>query len=159
MELLLGFLLGIFSGLVANFFSPAFSMWVLRIFSSLLYSADPGRCDLTGTWEHTYLEPTPGAPNGLRTVKERVELNQLGVTVTGTGITDIDRREFTYSMRVSRSMVFGSYNKRGQRGNITGSGMVQLVVDASCGQMEGQATWFDTDTQRIESSKVSWRRL
>lgn len=159
MELLLGFFLGIVSGLVANFFSPAFSMGVLRTFSRLLYWADSERFDLTGTWEHTCLEPTPGAPEVLRQVKERVELNQLGVTVTGTGRTDIDPREFTYSMRVSRSMVFGSYNKRGQRGNITGSGMVQLVVDAASMRMEGQATWFDTDTEKIESSKVSWRRL
>ncbi|WP_418118297.1 hypothetical protein [Variovorax sp. 350MFTsu5.1] len=159
MDLLLGFVFGIVSGLVANFFSPAFSEWVVRSMSRLLHWADKERFDLTGIWEQTCLEPTPGEPTVLREVKERVELRQLGVTVKGEGATTIDPRNFTYTMRVTRSMVFGSYNKRGQRGNITGSGMIQLILNGGSTQMDGYATWFDSDTDKIESSKVTWRRL
>lgn len=159
MNALFGFIVGVLGGLVANFLSPAFSDWVLTTFSRIMFSIDRDRFDLSGVWEHSFDEPIPDAPEKVRAIKERVELRQLGVTVTGVGRTDVDPRDFVYTMRVSQSMVYGSYRKRAPKGNITGAGMVQLIVDPGTQIMMGQATWFDSDTKQIESSRVAWKRL
>lgn len=152
-------------GLLVNFFSPTFSRWLLKKLSRLLHRVDKTRFDLSGTWQHTCDEPTPGAVTIPRTIVEVVKLAQLGNTVTGSGVTNIDPRTFIYSLTVNNNMVFGSYVKTsqnavpGQQGSINGTGMVQLIVDPDRMSMLGQATWFDSDTQNIESAEVTWKRL
>lgn len=158
----LNLLIGAVIALTVNFFSPAFSRWVLSVFSRVLLHLDPYRFDLSGTWQQTYQEPTPGDIGTLRTVVETVKLKQVGTTVAGDGETDIDRRTFRYSLRVNNNMVFGEYVKVGpseQPGSITGTGMVQAIIDPGRKEMIGRATWFDNDTKGIESSGVSWKRI
>ncbi|MDP3350702.1 MAG: hypothetical protein Q8S92_17050 [Hydrogenophaga sp.] len=153
---------GALVALLVNFFSPTFSRWVVALFSKLLWLLDPNRFDLTGTWRHTYLEPTPGNVETLRTIVETVKLKQVGTTVVGQGETDIDKRTFHYSLRINNNMVFGEYVKTGLRtqpGSISGAGMVQTIIDPGRMVMNGRATWFDNDTHAIESSEIRWERI
>lgn len=159
MDLLVGFILGIFGGLIANFFSPGFSRWVLRVLSKLLFFADSSRYDLSGLWKYEYEEPSPGAPHVPRKIIERVDLRHLGMTVDGKGTTDVDPREFSYKLTVNNNLLYGKYTKKALRGSIVGTGMVQLVVSADRGSMTGQVTWFDGDTGKIESALVNWARM
>jgi hypothetical protein len=157
-ELLGGFVLGVTSGLIANFFSPAFSRWARKVLSRVLFFADASRYDLSGVWRYTYQEPSPGVAHVPRTINERVKLKQLGIAVDGNGITDVDPREFAYTLTVDNHLVYGPYQKKALKGNIVGTGMIQLVVAADRKSMTGQVTWFDGDTSRIESAPVTWYR-
>lgn len=159
MELFVGFLLGIFGGVIANYFSPSFANVVSRALGYIAHCVNPERFDLKGAWQQEFEEPDPNTPSMRRKEAERIELIHLGSSVKGAGETKLDKRLFTYDLCVSNSMVFGSYKKNGQQGNLTGQGMIQLIVSADRTEMTGQATWYDRDTNKIESSAVVWRRL
>lgn len=129
------------------------------VFGYLFHVLNPDRFDLTGTWEQTFKEPVPGDLLTQRPETERLKLRHLGSTVTGEGVIESDKRRFRYELRVSHSLVFGSYQKLGERGNITGRGMTQVIVSPDRLTMKGQSTWFDRDTEKIESSEVTWTKV
>lgn len=151
---LLTFFLGVVGGLLTNYLSPPFSRGVTKVLSWMFHILDPNRFDLSGTWEHTFEEPDPGNPLNKRKETECLRLNHLGNVVSGTGETKLDKRYFTYELHVTHNLVYGSYTKKGEKGNIAGSGMVQLVVAPGRLVMTGQSTWFDRDTEKIESAPV-----
>jgi hypothetical protein len=102
-----------------------------------------------------YQEPDPLDPKNNRDETECLKLSHLGNVVSGIGETKSDKRRFKYDLRVKHNLVFGAYVKVGEKGNITGTGMIQLVVSPDRLGMKGQATWFDRDTERIESAMVN----
>lgn len=148
------FLLGVIGGLIANHLSRPFSHAVTKALSWTFHVLDPHRFDLSGTWEHSFEEPDPGSSSGKHKETECLRLNHLGNMVSGSGETKADKRNFTYDLQVTHNLVFGSYKKVGEKGNITGSGMIQLVVSPDRLVMAGQATWFDRDTEKIESTPI-----
>lgn len=158
-SLLVSFVLGVIGGVLTNYISPPVGRFMEGLFSRLFYLLDPAGFDLTGKWEQTFKEPEPGSPSTWRETKESVKLRHLGAFVSGTGETQNDKRCFRYNMRVQHNLVFGAYVKVGARGNITGNGMIQLVVSPDRLSMKGQATWFDHDTERIESSEATWTKI
>lgn len=62
--ILIGFVLGIPAGLIANYFSPPFSKWVTGLLGSLAHRWDPDHHDLTGTWQATTEEPDSNGKDG-----------------------------------------------------------------------------------------------
>lgn len=154
----IAFALGFLASLLANYFLPPFRSAMDGGVAWLCHLLNPGRFDLTGKWRQTFREPTNSDPSQWEDIEETVTLRHLGNRVTGRGETQDNHRVFRYSCRVQHDLVFGTYVKKGERGNTTGSGMVQLVVTPDRLQMHGYATWFDHDTERIESSKVVWKR-
>lgn len=157
MQLLLGLLLGIVGGLVANYVSPPFKRAVDSTLGRLFHLLNPDRFDLTGTWEQAFTEPA-GDGTTWEEIKETVVLRHLGGTVSGRGVTQDNGRIFLYDLRVQHNLVFGSYTKSGAKGNVTGKGVIQTIVSPDRLSMKGQATWFDNDTERIESSECLWSR-
>jgi len=157
MQLLLGFLLGIVGGLIANYSSSPFKRAVDSALGRLFHLLNPDRFDLTGTWEQSFTEPATDG-NTWEEIKETVVLRHLGGTVSGRGVTQDNGRIFLYDLRVQHNLVFGSYTKSGAKGNLTGNGVIQMIVSPDRLSMKGQATWFDNDTERIESSECVWSK-
>ena len=158
MQLFIGFVLGIVSGLVANYVSPSLNRLVDSSLGWLFHLLDPDRFDLTGTWEQTFAEPTEDAAMW-EEVKELVNFRHLGARVTGKGTTRDNGRIFSYDLRVQHNLVFGSYRKTGAKGNVAGNGVVQMIVSPDRLSMKGQATWFDHDTEKIESGECQWEKI
>ncbi len=150
---------GILLGLLINYISPPFNHFMDRCFSWLFHLVNPDRFDLTGSWTHSFSEPTTNDPSQWQDVKEKVKLQHIGNRVKGEGKTDVARRDFSYRCTVSHNMVFGSYVKEGEKGNMSGSGMIQLIVSPDRVRMQGHATWYDNDTKQIESSKSTWEKV
>lgn len=159
MGIILGIVLGVIAGLLANYISPPFKRLTDKCFGAIFYLFNPDRFDLTGTWEQTFKELAPPELKQCREVKEKIRLNHIGNVITGSGETDIDTRKFRYQCQIRHNLFFGFYNKIGERGNISGSGMVQLIISPDRLSMEGQATWYDEDTKNIESSHSVWRKI
>ena len=99
---------------------------------------------MTGKWHQTFKEPMSDDPAQWEEILEVIELRHLGNRITGTGDTQDNHRQFRYDLIVEHNLVFGSYEKVGERGNITGKGVNQMIVSADRLQMTGQATWFTT---------------
>ncbi|GCB04432.1 hypothetical protein PSUB009319_20630 [Ralstonia sp. SET104] len=158
-SVLIGFLLGVLGGLIANYLSPPFAKIVSQSLGFLVNLVNPERFDLAGVWQQTFDEPDPAKPSVRRTETERVQLSHIGSVLTGVGKTTVQPRDFSCDLRVSHSMVFGAYKKVGRQGSLTGQGMVQLIVNASRTEMIGCATWYDQDTDKIESASVKWLRV
>ena len=159
MSAILGFVVGVVASLSANYMSPPFSRFIDSVFGRLFHLLNPDRFDLTGTWSHQFKEPMPGNPTEWRDENEKVPLKHLGATVVGIRKTTVEPREFQYKLKVQHNLIFGSYVKVGEKGNITGSGMIQLIVSPDRLKMRGQATWFDRDTEQIESSQTEWTKI
>lgn len=153
------FVLGVVAGLIANYLSPPIRRMVERVLGWAFHFINPDRFDLTGTWRHTYSEPTPGTPQVRRSCEETVRVRHVGSIVGGTGEVTGDGRRFNYELRVRHNMVFGTYTKvTREKGNVTGNGLIQLLVSPDRLSMKGQATWFDRDSEKIESSYVEWTK-
>ncbi len=159
MDLAIGFVLGVFGGLIANYLSPPFAKKVSAMLGWFANRINPDRFDLSGPWQQGFDEPDPAAPTQRRAETERIDLHHIGSVLSGTGKTNVQPRTFNYDLRVSHSMVFGPYKKVGQQGSLTGQGMVQLIVNANRTEMSGYATWYDQDTDQIESATVRWTRI
>lgn len=149
---------GIFLGLFVNYVSPRFNDWVSAKISRMFHWLNPEKFDLTGNWEQEFDEPDPANPINKRTVKEKISLRHIGSQIKGEGTTSIDPRQFSYKCSIKHSMVFGEYVKKGEKGNISGNGLIQLIVSPDRLSMEGQATWYDNDTKKIESSHSVWNK-
>src|SRR3990167_2811973 len=149
---------GIFLGLFVNYVSPRFNEWINVKLSRISYWLNPEKFDLTGKWEQEFDEPDPANPDNKRTVKEKIELRHIGNQIKGEGTTSVDPRHFNYKCSIKHSMVFGEYVKKGEKGNISGNGLIQLIVSPDRLSMEGQATWYDNDTKKIESSHSVWHK-
>lgn len=159
MDLLIGLVAGVFAGVLANYISPRFSKAMNAAFGWAFNFLNPDAFDLSGTWDQSFDEPSPEDPATRRTETERVVLTHIGSVVSGRGESRIEKRQFEYDLRVKHNLVFGSYVKVGEKGNITGHGMIQLIVSPDRLSMEGQGTWFDKDTESIESSPVAWDKV
>jgi len=87
-------------------------------------------------------------------------MRHVGSIVSGMGEVVGDGRRFNYELRVRHNMVYGTYTKIAQeKGNVTGNGLIQLLVSPDRLSMKGQATWFDRDSEKIESSDVEWTKI
>lgn len=150
---------GLIIGLFANYISPPFNRLADKVFGWFFCFMDPDRFDLTGTWIQTFTECCEEDLTQWREVKEKIILCHLGNRVSGDGDTDTKPRHFTYSFHVAHNLLFGSYVKKGEKGNVSGSGMIQLIVSSDRIRMEGHATWFDKDTEKIESSPCTWEKI
>ncbi|WP_243373210.1 hypothetical protein [Geotalea sp. SG265] len=159
LSLSIGFVLGIAGGFIANYLTPRLTIFVNKMLSSVFHFLNPDRYDLTGKWEQIFKEPEDGGCTNWVIEQEITRLSHLGNIITGTGETKVTPRIFDYDLKAKHNMIFGSYKKRGEQGNITGVGMIQLIVSPDRLSMKGQATWFDHDTQRIESSESTWKKL
>ncbi len=157
--LMLGFVIGFCASLLANCLSPGFSRLASRMLSRIFHALDPNRFDLTGKWRQVFSEPNEESPPNRVEVSETVQVSHVGNCVTAEGQAENPHRVFRYELRVKHNLVFGSYEKKGERGNITGGGMMQLIVSPDRLQMTGQATWYDRDTNRIESSESRWIKV
>src|SRR5574337_960822 len=154
-----GFVLGIIAGFIANYITPGLTTFVNQKISTVFNLLNPDRYDLTGTWEQNFKEPDPAQSSTWISENETIRLKHLGNIITGTGQTKRLPRTFNYDLKAKHNMVFGSYVKKGERGNITGVGMMQLMVSPDRLEMKGQATWFDSDTKQIESSESNWKKI
>ncbi len=159
MNLICSFIAGVLASLIATYISPPFRRLIDCCFSRIFHLLDPNRYDLTGKWKHVYKEPSPEVPSLWIETEETVQLKHIGSVVTGKGKTTSIPRDFVYDCRTQHNLVFGSYTKQGERGNITGRGLVQVIVSPDRLKMEGQATWFDHDTEKIESSYSRWTKI
>jgi len=157
--MLIGFLLGVAGSLIANYMSPPFSRATGKLLGWAFHFLNPDRFDLTGTWQYDYKEPDPSNPSVHRDETECLKIRHLGSAISGEGETKSDKRKFLYDMRVKHNLVFGSYEKVGEKGNTTGNGLIQLIVSPDRLAMNGQATWFDRDTEKIESAVVSIKKI
>ncbi len=129
MGTLLGYIAGVLSTLLANYFSPPFRKTMDGLFAWFSYRVDPHRFDLNGKWIYKYHEPVSKDPDNRRETQEEVILMHRGRTVTGKGVTqDEDKRRFTYYCKVQHNLLFGSYIKEGEKGSIPGNGMVQVII-------------------------------
>lgn len=156
---LASFVVGVIGGVLTNYISPPVGRFLEGLFSRLFHLLDPSRFDLTGKWSQAFKEPEPENPSRWRETTESIDLRHLGAFISGSGETQNDKRRFRYSMKVQHNLVFGSYVKVGAKGNIAGNGMIQLIVSPDRLSMKGQATWFDHDTERIESSETTWTKI
>ena len=154
-----GFAVGILTGFIANYITPRSTYFLDRFFGSIFNAINPDRYDLTGKWEQTFTEPEDANCVNWVTEQESDKLIHIGNRISGKGQTKILPRFFIYDLKVKHNMVFGSYIKKGEKGNITGVGMIQLIVSPDRLEMTGQATWFDSDTKQIESSKSNWKKI
>ena len=148
-----GFLVGVIGSMIANYLSPPFARFVITLFGRVSSFINPDRFDLTGTWQITYLEPEH---NNIQNIVEEVEkaaFNHIGNRVTGESRSERYIREFDYVLTVKHNLVYGEYTKRAAKGNISGTGLVQVIVSPDRIRMDGQMTWFDQETGKIESSK------
>lgn len=159
LSLIIGLVAGILAGLIANYTTPAFTQFVNIKLSMIVNMFDPDRFDLTGKWEQSFHEPSENDPKKWVETKEIVQLNHYGNIITGRGETQRLHRVFYYDFKVKHNMVFGLYLKKGEKGNLTGAGMSQLMVTPDRLEMNGQATWFDHETNKIESSEVLWKKI
>jgi hypothetical protein len=134
---------------------------VSRLLGSVAHRLDPDRYDLTGTWQA--LSEEPDSPNtSIRVpVEERIEITQVGNSIDcKSAVTGSDPREFRYRLKVSHSMVYGTYEKKVDRPGVQlGSGMIQMIIDPNRKKMAGSVTWYDSDTGQIEHSKAEWKLL
>jgi hypothetical protein len=154
------FIYGVLSGVFVNHIFPFIGRSIEWIISNLLYFVDKNRVNLNGTWEQVFTEPASKKSAKWKVAKEKVELRHFGSSLSGKGITKKDKRVFEYKCKVQHSMVFGSYKKKtAAQGNITGNGMIQLMITPDRTGMIGQATWYDKDTEKIESSKSTWTKI
>lgn len=156
---IISFIGGVVSGLIANYLLPPFRRIVEAMFSQLFYVLNPDKYDLTGKWKQTFTEPSAHDPSQWEEVTEIAEFRHIGNKITGTGETQDDHRQFVYDCKIQHNLVFGTYVKKAQKGNITGNGMIQLIISPDRLKMDGQATWFDHDTNQIESSKCRWEKM
>ena len=124
--IIIGILIGVITGLIVNYISPPFNRTVTSFFSWLFQLMNPDKFDLTGNWEQIFSEPKPQNTEENRKVIEKIKLKHVGANVTGDGVTDIDPRRFVYRCTIKHSQLFGEYLKKGEQGNISGSGMIQL---------------------------------
>jgi hypothetical protein len=159
MSWLLIFALGCLGTLVADYLFPSFRRFVESVLSWLFHVFNSDRFDLTGKWRQKFREPTTEDLTKWEEIEELVEIKHFGNRVAGTGETQDNHRRFHYDCKVQQNLVFGAYVKQGARGNITGNGMIQLIVSPDRLRMQGQATWFDHDTNRIESSECTWEKI
>ncbi|MFH1460495.1 MAG: hypothetical protein ABIG64_09045 [Candidatus Omnitrophota bacterium] len=155
----MNFALGLLLGLLTNYIFPPFRNFMDSTIATLFHLLNPNKFNLTGKWEHTFKEPSDLDPSKWNETLEIVQLKQFADTVKGTGETQDDHRIFTYTCKIEHDMVNGSYIKKGEQGNICGTGMIQLMVTPDRLSMKGQATWFDRDTQKIESSECIWKKI
>ena len=156
---LVGFGAGIIASLTASYLTPRFNRMIHAILSSVFHVLNPERFDLTGKWKQVFTEPGDKDPNAWCEETEVVELKHVGNYISGIGKTKILHRTFIYDLRVKHNMLFGSYIKKGEKGNLSGHGMAQMIVSADRLKMKGQATWFDHDTNQIESSACAWEKI
>ncbi|MGH3849839.1 MAG: hypothetical protein ACRDRT_09065 [Pseudonocardiaceae bacterium] len=160
MELILGFLVGVISGIVANYFSPAFSRFLARTLGSIAFRFNPDRFDLTGVWIATSEEPASTDSLVRCAVTERVEVTHLGALIQGRSMVTADGRKFNYELRVSQNMLYGAYKKEVNASGVQlGGGMIQMIIGLDRSKMMGSVTWYDSDTQKIEHASVSWARV
>lgn len=157
MELLVAFFVGIVGGVITNYISPPFKRAVDTALGLVFHMLNPDRFDLTGTWEQTFTEPAADATTW-EEIKETVVLRHLGGTISARGVTHDNGRVFLYDLRVQHNLVFGSYTKTGAKGSLAGKGVIQTIVSPDRLSMKGQATWFDHDTEKIESSECLWQK-
>lgn len=157
LRLLAGFLLGIIGSLITSYISPPFKRGVDSLLGRAFHFLNPDRFDLTGTWEQAFTEPATDGKTW-EEIKETVVLRHLAGTISGKGVTQDNGRLFLYDLKVQHNLVFGSYTKSGAKGNVTGNGVIQMIVSPDRLSMKGQATWFDNDTERIESSDCLWSK-
>ena len=152
---------GVFTGLVINYVSPVFNNWANRLINALASHFDGARHDLTGTWLAESDEPASTDTTVRAQVKERIEIRHVRISIVAKShVVENDAREFIYRLRISHDMVFGEYRKKSpRRGAQAGSGMIQMIVNPKGNRMTGSVTWFDSDTERIEHSRVTWTLL
>jgi hypothetical protein len=153
------FVAGFLASLLANYLLLPFRRVTESMFGWLFHLLNPDRFDLTGKWLQKFSEPTEEDPSKWQETQETVRLRQLGNRISGRGETHDDHRQFQYDFRVQHNLVFGSYKKIGEKGNIAGNGVIQMIVSPDCLGMKGQTTWFDHDTNQIESSGCLWTKL
>ena len=153
------FIIGLLIGLIANYVFPSFRKLMDTLIAKIFHIIEPSKFDLTGKWEQQFSEPSPENSSQWAQTTEIIELKQLADSVSGTGTTQNDHRIFLYKCKIQHNMIFGSYTKKGEKGNICGNGMIQLIITPDRLGMKGQATWFDADTERIESSECAWKKL
>lgn len=154
-------ILGAVIGLFVNYLSPPFSRFIDTIFGFFFHLFNPDKFDLSGTWEQKFKEPKPGdSSDSIEWVEEieKISIKHIGSKLSGKGKTEIRVREFKYICSISHNMVSGSYTKVSEKGNITGNGVIQLIVSPDRLSMKGQATWFDADTNKVESSECIWKK-
>lgn len=159
METALTLMIGAVIGLFVNYLSDTFSQCMDSIFEFLFHMFNPEKFDLTGKWEYKFSEPKANNPGEWVEESEKVILKHIGNKLTGTGRTTALVRVFNYVCSVRHNMVFGSYTKVSEKGNITGNGVIQLIVSPDRLSMKGQATWLDTDTNLVESSECIWKKI
>lgn len=114
--------------------------------------------DLTGIWLAFWNECDLGRPPV--TVRERVQLEQTGVTVSGFGVANVNgkkRRETIDFGRVERNLFYGMSSVDGWT-RPTGNSSFQVIVSRNDDWMDGYVTWNDADYGSIEVSRFVWVR-
>jgi hypothetical protein len=158
-DVVLGFLAGVASSLVASYFFPRFRRAADTFFSSLALWLNPQRFSLTGTWEQTFDEPLDKKGIKKVTETETIRITHGFSSITGVGRTQNRPRDFNYDLRVLHHLVDGSYSKVATQGNIAGTGTIQMTISDDRLRMIGHTTWLDRDTGKIESSQVEWKKI
>jgi hypothetical protein len=148
---IVSFLLGILTELAAK---PLFYGVGGRIM--MLFVDVP---NVAGAWRTTYEEPVTGE-SAVVTASEDLELHQFGRLVWGTGtISDTSsRRQFHYRGHITRNVLLAQYATTTRTMSV-GSGAVQTKINDRCDVMTGWCFWHDKDSERIEASRYSARRV
>ena len=149
MDLLVSFGLGVLASLLAQ------PLWY--VFSGLAADLTSDLPKVRGKWIATFTEPVGGGASA--EMQEEMRLHQLGRLVWGRAVRlDADREIVTYSGRIKRNTLVGSFRLKGDHTAI-GRGAFQVTVADDDESMSGWAIWKDSDTKAIESSKIEFRSV
>ena len=156
---LISFTIGILGSLVASYIFPGFRRAIDSGLSFLFNLINQNQFNLSGTWQGEYTEPSKGDPTKRVKEIEKVKINQIGNIIWATGETQNYKRKFKYKLSVIHDMIMGAYRKSGTKGATSGTGVIQLVVNADRNKLTGNATWMDTDSNALETDKILWHKI
>ena len=146
---MIAFLLSIVASLIAGLVLKDV-IRVLRDAWNHLLSAPPR---IEGDWEATFIEPDGTSKTA------QVTLKRLGRSIHGHGfITGSGTDPFTFTGRVERHALIGSFSRRRRR-VLAGSGTFVLKILADDDEMRGACIWYDKDADEPWKCTYVWKRI
>ncbi len=112
--------------------------------------------DLRDGWVVRFRDPFPNSTT--RVLKIDAVLTQFGHRVRGFGHVQGEPNDpFEYSGTVRRNAFFGEFRRK-NRSILAGTGTFVVKIVASGREMNGRCSWYDSDLDRVWSSRYDWSR-
>jgi len=112
---------------------------------------------IKGSWRNEFREPDENG--NVVTSYENLDLKQVGRLVWGVGQREDGRGgPFHYRGKLVRNTLIGRYSVP-KRKSPVGLGAFELKVKANEKEMKGYCVWHDTDSDEIEGSDFTMRKV